>query len=283
MAVPRNATLLRSAPLKSGVILGVSPSSDPTFDVEIARATSSGVYATITRLTPKAGLPVSYTDLLPVDNFARTYKARAVKDGWLAGDYTSPISAKPVVLPEVAPNITPLTGRGIGINVFLSTGQQIQFGSAAVQEYYTKTLRLVASDCMAVTSTEQYAFNGSGELYPNSTNNSDHNYFSPTPLPIGAIITGLSSRVFRGTTGGKVTTTLQQINSTGGITGTATLTSTGTGYHTMATTGAVSFPASTAFTFNLLVVLRSNNAAKTNARFVWTDVTYQVPAVQVGI
>src|SRR6188768_735338 len=102
MAVPKNAQLLRMAPLKSGIMLGVSPSSDPTFDVEIARATSSGVYTTITRATPKGGgVPVVYTDLLPVDNFTRSYKARAVKDGWLAGDYTAVVSAKPIEMPEI--------------------------------------------------------------------------------------------------------------------------------------------------------------------------------------
>lgn len=283
MAVPGNARVLRGVPLKSGVILGVSPSSDPTFDMELARASSSGVYETIGRLTGKgAGIPVSYTDILPLDNQTRLYKARAVKDGWDAGDYTSVVSCKPIVLPEIAPNITPLTGKGIGIDVFLSTGQAISFGSAAVQEYYTKTLRVPAMDCLPQTSTVAYAFNGSAELFPNSTDNTARIYYAPVGMPLGATLVGLNARVFRGTTGATVTVNFQQVNSTGSVVTVIGDTSTATGYHFIATT-AFSLPASTAFVYSLDVRLTSNNAAKTNARFVWCDLTYQVPAVQVGV
>lgn len=283
MAVPSNARILRGAPLKTGVILGVSPSSDPTFDVEFARATSSGVYATVARLTPKgAGIPVSYTDLLPDDNTIRLYKARAVKDGWEAGDYTSAVSAKPIILPEVSPNITPLTGKGIGANIYLSTGQLVTFGNASTQAYYNKTVRAVAADCMANTSTATFGFTVVGELHPNSTNNVDHTYFSPVGIPLGALITRVSARVYRGTTGGVVQVSLLQTNSTGTVVTTVTLASTGIGYQTMASTN-FSIESSTAYSYNLRVVLRSNNAAVTNARFVWSDVAYRVPALQVGV
>lgn len=142
MAVPANAQRFRMAPLKAGVMLGVSPSSDPTFDMEIARATSSGVYTTVTRLTGKGlGVPVVFTDILPVDNFTRSYKARAVKDGWKEGDYTSVVSAKPVELPEITPNVTPLTGKGIGSPLFVSTGAPVTVGqkvaTSNVRKYLT--------------------------------------------------------------------------------------------------------------------------------------------------
>lgn len=137
MAVPSNARILRGAPLKGGVMLGVSPSSDPTFDMEIARATSSGVYDTVARLTAKgSGIPVSYTDILPVDGFSRSYKARAVKDGWDPSAYTAVVSAKPVYLPEIAPNITPLTGQTVGAPLFISTGAPPKYGKANLQQYY---------------------------------------------------------------------------------------------------------------------------------------------------
>lgn len=161
MAVPSNARILRGAPLKTGVILGVSPSSDPTFDVEFARATSSGVYATVARLSPKgAGIPVSYTDLLPDDNAIRLYKARAVKDGWDPGDYTSAVSAKPIILPEVSPNITPLTGKGIGSPLFISTGAPPTVGQAAaaanVRKYLVFPFSAVVTNSAGSTETFYY-------------------------------------------------------------------------------------------------------------------------------
>lgn len=142
MAVPKNAQVMRGAPLKSGVMLGVSPSSDPNFDVELARATSSGSYQTIARLTQKGeGVPSLYTDVLPVDGFSRSYKARAVRDGWTAGDYTAAVASKPVYLPEIMPFITPLTGKGIGSPLFVSTGAPITVGqkvaTANVRKYLT--------------------------------------------------------------------------------------------------------------------------------------------------
>ena len=142
MAVPSNARSLRGAPLKSGIVLGVSPSSDPTFDVEIARATSSGVYATIARLTPQgAGMPVTYPDILPMSTYTYSYKARAAKEGWLAGDYTAVVSARPLPMPEILPNITPLTGKGIGAPLFVSTAAPMTVGqkvaAANVRKYLT--------------------------------------------------------------------------------------------------------------------------------------------------
>lgn len=217
MAVPKNATLLRSAPLKSGVILGVSPSSDPTFDVEIARATSSGVYSTITRLTPKAGLPVSYTDLLPVDNFTRTYKARAVKDGWLAGDYTSPVSAKPVVLPEVAPNITPVTGQPLGVSVFISTAAPTAYGSAASTGALAKLTNLAGTDFIGITNNVPYRTGlNFGSLRPTTANSStQYVYVANAQVPLGVTVYGVSALYRRGSTNAIFAIGLDSIGTTG--------------------------------------------------------------------
>lgn len=168
MAVPRNATFLRGVPLKSGVMLGVSPSSDPTFDVEMAKATSSGVYLTVARLTGKGdGVPTLYTDLFPVDGKARSYKARAVKDGWIAGDYTAVVSAKAVVLPEIAPNITPITGQTVGAKLFLSTGTPPQYGKANLAQYYDVPLDIYPFEFQSTSSAVAYSKNQQ-RLYPTS-------------------------------------------------------------------------------------------------------------------
>lgn len=169
MAVPQNAVINRSAPLKTGILLGVSPSSDPTFDVEVARATSSGVYATVATLTPKGGgIPVTFEDILPMDNFARSYKARAVKDGWNPGSYTGVVTAKPVMLPEFLPNITPMTGQQIGVPMFLSTGAPPKFGKAALTQTYDKFFDLYPFGFFSTANAVAYNAN-SQYLWPATT------------------------------------------------------------------------------------------------------------------
>lgn len=201
MAVPKNATLHRPAPLKSGVILGVSPSSDPTFDVEIARATS-GVYETISRLTPKgSGIPVSYTDILPVTTGTFSYKARAVKEGYLAGDYTAVVTARPIQLPEFPPTITPLTGKGIGAPLFVSTGAPPTVGqkvaTASVRKYLTISFTEITPD--QTTSTERLFFDQTPPLaYVANAPGTAHAFVS-APLPPGVTLRELAVYGYVGT------------------------------------------------------------------------------------
>lgn len=182
MATPKNATILRGAPLKCGVILGISPSSDPTFDVELVRATS-GVYSTVARLTNlSGGIPVTYEDLLPNTTQHYSYKARAVKQGWLAGDYTAVLEVQPLQMPEILPKITPLTGKGIGSPLFISTGSPPQYGQAALQQYYEGGIQVRTYE---FSSTAPDGYRATPYLlYPTST--LARKFFWTSRLPEGA-------------------------------------------------------------------------------------------------
>lgn len=96
MALPTG--LFRGIRLQYGNVLGVYPSSDPSFDVEIQRASgsSTGTFAQIVRLDPVEGsVGMVYRDILPNDNTTRVYRARHVKAGYTAGSFTKCVSGKP--------------------------------------------------------------------------------------------------------------------------------------------------------------------------------------------
>lgn len=283
MAVPTNATRFRMAPLKAGVMLGVSPSSDPTFDMEIARATSSGVYTTLTRLTGKGtGVPVVYTDILPVDNKTRSYKARAVKDGWDAGNYTSIVTAKPIELPEIVPNVTPITGQKIGANVYLSTGQTLSFGTPANASNYLKQLRVPATIFQPITSAVGYSY-GVGTLTPTTTAPSTAGrYVGTVPIPTGATVYKVqwiysrtsANAVFRGefysaTTAGVAT--LQYGKTSTSVSANTQVLSSSSFSFTVASNYVVS-----------RVAMKSTSAGGNRASLVSMNVFYRAPTIQTG-
>ena len=218
MAVPTNATVHRGFPLKAGVMLGVSPSSDPNFDVEIARATSSGVYATIARMTPKgSGVPVVYTDILPRDNRTRLYKARAVREGWLEGDYTAEVSATPIELPSVVPNITPVTGKPLGVSVFISTAAPTAYGSPMSTGALAKPAVLAGADFIGITNSVPYRTGANfGSMRPTTANASTQFvYVANAQVPVGVTVYGVEVLYRRGSTNAKFAVGIDRIGTTG--------------------------------------------------------------------
>lgn len=278
MAVPTNARILRGAPLKVGVVLGISPSSDPTFDVELARATSSGVYDTIGRLSPKgSGIPVSFTDLLPDDNTTRLYKARAVKDGWEPGDYTSAVSAKPIPLPEIPPNITPLTGKGIGSILYVSTGTPVSVGTPAVAAYVNKTLRIAGSAFIPKTNALGYTYGDNGTLQTSSVSASTEFRFQARfAIPIGAMVTGALVVYSRNSTNTFFAVQVRSVSTVGSGTQQWQKASTGTGSNLVLQSSTFSYTAETSYT--VMETALSASAAVGEATLVFAELTYKTQA-----
>ena len=280
MAVPKNATILRGAPLKSGVMLGVSPSSDPTFDVEIARATSSGVYATITRMTPKGeGVPALYTDVLPVDGFTRSYKARAVKDGWLEGDYTAVVSGKPIQLPEIGPNITPLTGQTVGAPLFISTGAPPQYGKANNADAYTKSFTVYPFEFSSTLSAVA-AVRAPNRLYP-VTALTAFDFYAPVPLPANATVTEVGLQYRRNGALGVVRFRLQVVSA-------STITVTAIDYTATGTTGTytknfTSGVGTGGVQYYARMTLTSTDGTANSVYLNTLSFTYTQPNVAVGV
>lgn len=283
MAVPANARNLRGAPLKSGIILGVSPSSDPTFDVDIARATSSGSYMSIARLTPKgSGIPVSYTDILPVTTSRYSYKARAVKDGWLEGDYTAVVTARPIFLPEFPPPITPVTGKAIGVDVFLSTGQRLAYGNADSPSSFGKSVVVSGTMFRPKSTGVSYSY-GIGTLVPTTRNPSTgQNYSATVFLPDNATVYKASWIYSRSSAAAVFRAALYSV-STAGL---ATLQY---GKTSTAVSGTPLVLTSSSFSFgvgaNYLVseVAMKSTANGNDASIVSLEVFYRTPNVQTAV
>lgn len=284
MAVPTNAMLNRTFPHKSGVMLGMSPSSDPTFDIEMARATSSGVYVTIARLTPKgSGIPVSFTDILPVDNTRRSYKARAVKDGWDPGDYTAVVSAKPIILPEISPNVTPLTGQKIGANLYLSTAQSLAYGTPAVAQSYKKTVRAGGTAFVPGSSGVSFSY-GIGTLIPTTKNVSTQaNYVAHVELPENVTVYKARWIYSRTSANAVFRAELYSVSTAG----TATLRYGKTSTSVSAATQVLS---SSSFSFSVAsryvisrVAMKSTGAGGNRSAIVALEIGYQTPAAQTAI
>lgn len=276
MAVPSNARVLRGSPLKMGIILGISPSSDPTFDVELARATSSGVYETIGRLTPKgSGIPVSYTDLMPQDNVLRLYKARAVKDGWEPGDYTTAVSAKPTLLPEASPNITPLTGKGIGSPLYVSTGFPVQTGTPSVAAYTSKTVRVAGSAFIPKNNTIGYTYGDAGTLQASSLSASTAFRFQTRfAVPVGATVTGAGVAYSRLSTAEAFAVQVLSVSSVGSATQQWQKSSTSLGSSLTLQSSTFSFSAANNYTVMELQVSPSGAVGQLSVFFA--ELYYQV-------
>lgn len=285
MASVPNATVNRTSPLKSGVMLGVSPSSDPTFDMEIARATSSGVYATVARMTPKGdGSPVVFTDLLPVDGRARSYKGRAVKDGWNASAYTAVVTAKPTYLPDVAPNITPLTGKAIGSNMFLSTGQAVAFGGVASPSSYGGHSRTAALLFRPKSSGISYSY-GIGTLVPTSRNASTAaNYSATVPLPVGVSVYKASWYYVRSTAGAVFRAELYAVSTAGVATSKYAQTSAAVsgGVQVLSSSSFAAFTINSGYVVSQ-VAMKSTQVGGNKSQLVALDLYYRTPSVQVAL
>lgn len=276
MATP-NSQMLRGAPLKCGIILGVSPSSDPTFDVEIVRATSSGVYSTVGRLTNlSGGIQPTFEDLLPYTTQTFSYKARAVKAGWLAGDYTSVVSVKPLPMPEILPNITPLTGKAIGATLYISTGTPAKVGSPTVTAYVTKTLRVAGSAFAPKNNTIGYTYGDEGSLQASSLSGSTaYRFQTRFAVPTGATVTGARVGYTRNSTGSLFAVQVRSVSTDGTATQRWQKASTATG-------GAVAVLQSSTFSFSvqtdyaIMEARISPAGAVGNVGLYFAELTYQV-------
>lgn len=279
MAVPVNARIFRAAPLKTGIILGVSPSSDPTFDFEVARATSSGVYETIDRLSPNtAGVYPSFTDILPGTTNTFSYKARAIKDGWNAGDYTAVVTARPISLPEIPPPITPLTGKGIGAPLFISTGAPPKYGRPNSAQAYEKGFVLYPFQFTSTSSTVAFAANHQ-YLYPRST--AARSFYWQSAIPDGSSVSGVSLMYRRPTVAGTLRFRIQTFSASTVTATSIDYTATGAGAGIFTKTFSSGFGGNSGLFVRLDMTSTSGSTASVMLRGV--DFSYRQPNLAVSV
>lgn len=153
-----------------GVVLALSPTSDPSFRTQMRVALGSST-GTFTQLPDVAGMTgpgqyPTFVDVLPNDGTYRVYQSRAARDGYGSTQaWGHTVKVKPALIPEGVTQSMPITGHRVGSNLSLSTGIKLQYGSANVPSSAVKTVTFGANIFLPQTSTVTYSQNG-GNLEP---------------------------------------------------------------------------------------------------------------------
>lgn len=282
MALP-TSMVASQARTQTGIVLGVHPSTEGTFNTELRVSTQSSTASTAwvtQQLDPTSGY---FTHTVPLPLSTRTYyfQARHTGIGYSNGSYTPVVSAKPV---KIALGGTPKIARGksgaveipLG-DVWLTSSKTIKVGTQATTSKEPKTLRIPYSQFVHNKGSAFIMNNG---VLLNSSL-SQQAYESGVYLPRGVRLTHILSRGYRSgvTTGSKLIVAFVRYSSLGVGTGLATNTHTAAGWSSQGTTLNQTVGAEG---YTLELTMRSTAGpppASTNAtRFTYVDLTYEMPS-----
>jgi hypothetical protein len=128
MAFPTNL-IQNDGFAEAGIILGLNPSSDRSFDIRLQRQDTGTTWQSIQVWQGGAySGAFQYRDLLNNDGLRRDYRARHEKSGYTAGAWTDTVSGGPILLSAGdAPQLA-LSRRPITLPILLSTAGSIRFG-----------------------------------------------------------------------------------------------------------------------------------------------------------
>ena len=192
---------------RTGIVIAVSPTSDPTHQIQLERAngSSTGTFTQVAMLAGQVGpgqYP-TYIDVLPNDGATRIYRAKAYKQGYTQStSYTPLLKAKPAIIPEGVTVQTPITGHKIGSVLSFSTATRVQYGSAAVPSSYAKTVVINPALYQPETSTiAGYSVTQLALTQLSNTGSSLKGYYLTVPTPPGATITQFQTTYARSTAG----------------------------------------------------------------------------------
>jgi len=290
--VPTQDRLTLTQP-KYGITVGIYPSSNPSFDVELQRgistsATPSLVAPTSSRFSQIAvlgvingGARVDYQDGLPQSNQFYWYRARSIRDGWTPSAFTTAVNAQSGIIPASIPGAIPFSGRPINVGVRLSTAATPAYGTTGVPAYFTKTRRVLPTEWRGETSTVTYTVQG-GWLAPLTTRPSA--YDVDLLLPIGAIVTGVTWRLHRNST--KATAKVELWfgkSSDFGSTQVISKTSTGVGDFTFSQSGLNLTFSTGRWLFSRATLTSTNAGGATQTRLLYLDVTYKINTLAQSI
>lgn len=282
---------------QTGITVGVYPSSDPAYDIQLYRAasTKSGAGPTSVPASSKfselatlgvinGAARVSYVDPLPLSNTLWWYKARSVRTNVATPSaFTTAVVAQVANLPTTAPGAIPFSGKPIQVVPRLTTNATPIYGTTGAPAYYTKTLRFNGADAQPESNTTLWN-NTDGNLRCLST--SVQAYSIPFHLPSGAIVTKVVWHVSKGGTSTKSRVTLQLFRGTG---------SSAVGFGQKDALSSIgSIQAVTLSTFTPVTVstgtfawsrmlLNSTTPSGSGATFWWMDVTYKINTLAITI
>lgn len=222
----------------SGIVVGLMPSSQTGFGVELQRTSdvgggspASSAALSIAELDPLPHTGGDFADFLPLDNLYRFYRARHISDGTDPGSWTAWTSAtrptslgldRPYRVSEGVARIGQFTltgrtpgGREVPTNLFVSSSGDIIVGTEATTGARPKTNFIDAAHFLPRDETYAWAFNG-GSLTPNSTGTLKG--FIPIRLPNAVTVRDVRLVVYVSTAAAAQQFQLQENGSTSGIT-----------------------------------------------------------------
>jgi hypothetical protein len=244
---------------QSGVVLGLTPSSDPTYEIEIQRAStassSSGWY-TIAVVGPQSTTwDYQYTDRLPFDNDVRKYRCRLTKEGYNAGAWSTTLSAVPQPLP-IRSLVRP--------SVWGKVSKSVSVQSEALMPRSTGTPWYCPGGWMAMTSGAAPA---STEYY----------YNGPLSLSPGVTITGVSGRFYRQSSDDHAAGGVYIATSSGSLDKTITVTHSTSGWATIDSTATAEL-VSSGKAYWVRAVLGTTGGDGLRARAMYIQVRYTMPS-----
>lgn len=272
---------------RSGIVIGMFPSTR-RLPIEL-QLTSAGATAASSKWTsillPASTLgEVMSTAVLPLSTKRFYFRARHRAAGGFAttnGPFTPVISAKPTTLnPGVVAQTINAVGNieTPGADQWISSGNKKRVGSQNTTSYKTKDILIPFSELVPQSNASKWGFS-TAYAHPNSTGGST--MYAPVVLPLGAVATNISFRLWKNAAPDTVTVELLRINTTGGKTSLAShIYNAGSGFFTFST--SITPETVTSTKHYIVRCTFGNTAAGTNERYYWYDITYRMPTYEVA-
>jgi len=215
---------------KTGITVGLYPSSDPSYDLNLWRAastqgvsqpTSSKFSELATLGVINGGAPVPYVDQLALTKTYWWYKVRSIKTNVATPSaFTTGVVSQPGILPTSTPGAIPFTGRPINAQIRLTTQALLALASTAGSTAgFVQKWRQVGHAAFQPSSTDDVQIvQRSFFVSPRFTNPGVQRLIGDVQFAPGTVLTGLRARVFRGSTKQSVTVTLERITGDAGFT-----------------------------------------------------------------
>ena len=272
---------------RSGIVIGMFPSTR-RLPIEL-QMTSAGATAASSKWTsiflPASSLgEVMSTASIPLSTKRFYFRARHRAAGGFAttnGPFTAVVSAKPTTLEPVQIPAGINAARNVeypGSDIWISTANKHRIGSQNTTGYKIKDILIPFSELVPQSNASKWGFS-SAYAHPNSTGGST--MYAPVVLPLGAVATNISFRLWKNGAPDAVKVEFLRINTTGGVTSLVSHTyAAGSGFLTYST--AITAETVTSTKHYIVRVSFANTAAGTNERYYWYDITYRMPTYEVA-
>jgi hypothetical protein len=213
------------APQDYGIKLGVFPSSDARFGVQVDISTNSstGPWRPLKGLTPAGGQWNVVTDYLPNDGQRRYYRARHTAQGYDPSTNIV-VSALPArILPGQRVEVPAFTGIGVPVDIYLSSANAVRVGSAGNSGAILKPLAISGMTFHNEHSTRNRDVSNGFYLQLASSDSTEEDYRTGFILAPGVNIRKFGFRAWRTTTDAQIRLQLLRTTTLGAAIGLGTL------------------------------------------------------------